>query len=160
MHVGEALAGCQSTHQAKADVAREGLGLLSGRPAWYELRPQEEEAGAMESWRCLVVDVHDTRPQQEWLVHRLHEAQAFGHAVVIAMHYAAVVSDTNALRQRSAIDFAAMAHLADIFAQFRGTILAVVSGDSEAGFHKIIDGIDFIGIESLLPGDDYKFQKD
>ena len=38
--------------------------------------------------------------------------------------------------------------------------MAVVSGDSEAGFHKNIDGIDFIGIESLLPGDDYKFQKD
>ena len=90
MHVGEALAGCQSTHQAKADlqsfseafepikpvtiaqslgrvtarvagadVAKEGLGLVRGRPAWYELKPQEEEAGAMESWRCLVVDVHD-----------------------------------------------------------------------------------------------------
>ena len=42
-----------------------------------------------------------SKPQQEWLLHRLHEAQALGHAVVIAMHYAAVVSDTAALRQRS-----------------------------------------------------------
>lgn len=129
--------------------------------AWYELKPAADEVLDDEpTWRCLVVDVYDgcqgqcelafSQEQKVWLIKKLQHAERLGHAVLIAMHRAAIVVDAVSAKQSSAEAKRVMAQLRDIFGQFRFTIRCVICGDESGEFHRNIDGINYLGIASMV----------
>lgn len=140
------------------EQAKQVLRMPPDQHPWFELKPAPEEVVDTEAaWRCLVVDVYDTpgretlgisKEQYYWLIKKLRRSEERGHAVLVAMHLSPILTERNP-KYPSDEYRETMKQILDVLGQFRYTIRAVISGDGSE-HHRNIDGINFIGIPSLV----------